>query len=85
MVMGNGGWNYGGYTNENEFLTISCVVRGANSTSFRWYKDGILIDFSISPRGGYERRMMSPTEGTIRSVLYYAEVKKYDEGGYILV
>jgi hypothetical protein len=82
--MGNGGWDYEGYTIENQFLTLSCVVRGANSTSFRWYKDGMLIDFSISPRGGYQRRIVSPIEGTIRSVLYYAEVKKYDQGEYIL-
>ena len=69
-----------GHVNENEFLTISCIVKGGNSTNFRWYKDGMLIDFSISPRGGYITTLISDSEGIIRSILYYARVKIYDQG-----
>ncbi|XP_062583812.1 uncharacterized protein LOC134245546 [Saccostrea cucullata] len=85
MVTGNGGGGYEAYTNENQFLTISCIVKGDNSTRFRWYKDGMLVDFSISPRSAYHRVFMSSTEGIIRSVLYFAQVKKYDEGYFTCV
>lgn len=69
-----------GYINENGFLTISCIAKGRNTTTFQWYKDEMQIDFSISPRGGYVTTVHSKTEGTIRSVLYYTQIKKYDQG-----
>ncbi|XP_062567506.1 uncharacterized protein LOC134229736 [Saccostrea cucullata] len=76
------GDDYISYTIEGKFLTISCLVRGSENTSFRWFKDGMLIDMNLAARQGYQTVINSKLDGTIRSILYYGSVKASDRGEY---
>lgn len=74
------GDEYISYTIQGKFLTISCLVRGSENTTFRWFKDGMLIDMSMATRQGYQTVINSRLDGTIRSVLYYGSVTAFDRG-----
>ena len=74
------GDDYISYTIEGKFLTISCIVRGSEGTQFRWFKDGMLIDMDVAARKGFQTIINSKLDGTIRSVLYYGNVKASDRG-----
>uniref|UniRef100_K1RNE9 Neurogenic locus notch-like protein 1 n=1 Tax=Magallana gigas TaxID=29159 RepID=K1RNE9_MAGGI len=76
------GDDYISYTIEGKFLTISCIVRGSENTSFRWFKDGMLIDMGVAVRKGFQTIINSKLDGTLRSVLYYGNVKASDRGEY---
>lgn len=42
--------NIHGVVQEGKDFILSCVARGATSMQFSWYKDGVLINASLSRR-----------------------------------
>ncbi|ESO86666.1 hypothetical protein LOTGIDRAFT_128644 [Lottia gigantea] len=69
---------------EGKLLTLACTARGSSNMSFKWYKDGYLVNVSVSDRNAWEVRIPRTMNDKQMSVLNIDGVTVYDKGKYIL-
>lgn len=65
---------------EGNLLTIMCTARGSGQMKYRWYKDGSLLNTTLSQRNAWEIRIPRTIRKKQISVLNIDGVEFYDKG-----
>ncbi|CAC5367520.1 unnamed protein product [Mytilus coruscus] len=71
---------------EDKSMTLSCVARGRPSITFKWFKDGYLLDLrfdvSLFRKRAQETLIPSSRDGILRSVITFDHVSPLDRGTF---
>ncbi|KAJ8306084.1 hypothetical protein KUTeg_016629, partial [Tegillarca granosa] len=67
---------------EGKILTLSCAARGSEKMTFEWFKDGYVINTTLTNREIYYRTVRSRPEEMTRSILSLDSVTLYDRGTF---
>ncbi|XP_048255692.1 uncharacterized protein LOC124138812 isoform X3 [Haliotis rufescens] len=67
---------------EGNLLTIMCTARGSGQMKYRWYKDGSLLNTTLSQRNAWEIRIPRTIRKKQISVLNIDGVEFYDKGEF---
>ncbi|XP_041360143.1 uncharacterized protein LOC121376360 [Gigantopelta aegis] len=67
---------------EGALLTINCAAKGSQAMVFRWYKDGSLLDTSLSNRNAWQIHIPTTIDGKQTNVLNIDGVTFYDKGKF---
>ncbi|XP_071145191.1 uncharacterized protein [Mytilus edulis] len=71
---------------EDKSMTLSCVARGRPSITFKWFKDGYLLDLrfdvSLFRKRAQETLIPASRDGILRSVITFDHVSPLDRGTF---
>ncbi|XP_067678282.1 uncharacterized protein [Haliotis asinina] len=67
---------------EGNLLTITCTARGSGQMKYRWYKDGSLLNTTLSQRNAWEIRIPRTLRNKQISILNIDGVEFYDKGEF---
>ena len=67
-------------TLRGKMLTLVCAAKGSDNLHFQWYKDGVLVNTSLTLRNAWESIIPQKRHGLILSVLNLDVVVPLDEG-----
>ncbi|KAK4875869.1 hypothetical protein RN001_012291 [Aquatica leii] len=75
--------NHVGTIRENGHFVLSCVAHGTPYLIFRWYKDGLLVNTTLSSSNKWTRLIQNPQMNKYTSVLGIEKVTYLDEGLFV--
>ncbi|KAF5298135.1 hypothetical protein FQA39_LY02559 [Lamprigera yunnana] len=75
--------NQVGAIRKNGHFVLSCIAYGTPHITFRWYKDGLLINTTLSTSNKWIRLIASPQQNRFTSILGVDKISYFDEGLFV--
>ena len=72
-------------TLRGKMLTLVCAAKGSRNLMFRWYKDNVRVDTSLTLRNAWETIVPHTVHGMFLSVLNIDSVMPIDQGKWFIV
>lgn len=67
-------------TLRGKMLTLVCAAKGSSKMVFRWFKDNVRVDTSLTTRNAWETLVPHTVHGMLLSVLNIDSVMPIDQG-----